>query len=406
MTRRIGALLFAILLAAAAALPSCSKKEHGAAAKPDPGPAVRVDAVTVQPETLPQTYDAVGTVNTSRRSTLSSKAMGAVLALSVDEGDAVIAGQTLVVLDATDIEAQIRQAEAAAQQAQSAAAEVDQGIAAAQAGLRSAQAQLDLATKTYKRYETLLAEKSVSQQEFDQIAAGKKQAQAGVAQAGQSVEAMKSKKQQAQAQIRQAQSAAQQARVMLGFATISAPFDGIVVKKHVELGQMAAPGVPLLTIEDQAAYRLDAQVEETLLGLVKPGEAVAVKLNSYPDRMFEGVVSEVTPAVDPMTRTFTVKVRLLNAGGPPVRSGMYGKALLPTGSAETLRTPASAIADRGQMKGVFVITGDTARFRLIKTGRAYDDGSVEILSGLNPGDRIAVSGVDRLKDGSKVVMSQ
>lgn len=406
MTRRFGILLAAVLLVAAAGLSSCSKKEHDAAHTPDAGPAVQVETLTVKAESMPQTYDAVGTVNTSMRSTLSAKVMGVVLTLAVQEGDAVAAGQTLAVIDATDIEAQIRQAQAAVNQAQSASMEVDNGIVAAKAGLSAALAQQDLANKTFNRYQTLLDEKSVSPQEYDQVAAQRKQAEAGVAQARQNVEAMKSKKAQVAAQIVQAQSAAQQAQVMRGYATITAPFDGIVVRKHVELGQMAAPGVPLLTIEDASSYRLDAQVEEALLGLVARGDAVTVKLNSYPDRMFEGVISDVVPAVDPMSRSFTVKVRLLNTGGPVVRSGMYGKAMFSMGVAEVLRTPGAAIADRGQMKGVFVVKGDTARFRIVKTGRTYEDGSVEILSGLNPGDSVAVSGVDRLKDGSKVVMAQ
>jgi multidrug efflux pump subunit AcrA (membrane-fusion protein) len=115
-------------------------------------------------------------------------------------------------------------------------------------------------------------------------------------------------------------------------------------------------------------------------------------------------VVEIVPAADPQSRTFMVKVQL--PADPALRSGLYGKARFPSGRREVIALPTHAILARGELQGVFVVgNDDVVRFRLVKTGKTYGD-RFEILSGINPGERVATRGAERLNEGEKVQISQ
>ncbi len=367
-------------------------------------PAIEVGTISVAPEKMSDVYQAVGTVQSGKRSVLSAKVMGNVLAVYANEGDIVTSGRLLAKIDSRDIETQVRQAQSGIQEAQRALQEVDEGIAAAESGVAAAQANSDLAGKTFARYEKLKQDNSVSDQEFDQIAAQKRMADADVHRAERSVEAMKAKRRQVESKIEQAKQGLQQAEIMRSFASVNAPFNGIIVQKSTEPGQLAAPGAPLFTIEDNSDYRLEAQVEENFLKYLNIGQNVPVTIESLQDSDINGVVREIVPAVDPSSRSFTVKIKLPVV--PNMRSGLYGKANFKRGEINVLSVPKSALVVRGQITGVFVVLNGTAQLRLVKTGRELTGGRVEVLSGLNAGDIVAINNTDRLTDGGKVVVSQ
>jgi RND family efflux transporter MFP subunit len=198
--------------------------------------------------------------------------------------------------------------------------------------------------------------------------------------------------------IAQVKQGVESASVMRSYAEIRAPFAGIVTEKKVEQGQMATPGTPLLTIEQASGFRLEASVEESLLGSVRRGQSVSVVLDAV-GQTLDGRVDEVVPVVDPASRTFLVKVAIPSK--PGVRSGVYGRLLIPRGSQEALVVPKDAVVERGQLHSVFVAENGIARSRMVTVGRRQQ-GNVQILSGLQPGEKVVHPRPAGLQDGSKV----
>ena len=192
------------------------------------------------------------------------------------------------------------------------------------------------------------------------------------------------------------------ARIMRDYTRIAAPFSGTVTAKSVEPGNLAAPGAPLLTIERDGAYRLEASVDESRLPFVKAGQTVEVALEAL-DRRLTARVSEIVPAVDAASRAYTVKIDL--PALPNLRSGMFGRAWFRIGSLKVLTVPAAAILERGQLQSVFVIDSSIARTRLITTGQRQPD-VVEVLSGLSEGEKVINPIPPALADGAAVEVRQ
>lgn len=368
------------------------------------GPAVAITTTRVRAESMPEVYEAAGTVMSGVRSVLSAKAVGRVLAVTVNAGDRVTEGEVLVQIDASDIAAQSMQARAGVDEAYNALSEVEDGIAAARAGLDGAKVNLDLAEKTYSRFEKLKEEKSVSQQEYDKVKAQYDMARSEADRAIRGVMGLESKRKQVLAKIEQAQQGFRQTQIAQDYATVRAPFSGVVAQRMTEPGQMAAPGAPLLALDNDRNFRLEVQVEETFLGRMKSGDRVVVTLDSIPGRELMGLVREIVPSVDPASRTFTAKIDLPSMAD--IHTGMYGKAVFVRGQTRGIAVPSRSILQRGQMTGVFTIEGGTARFRLVKTGRALADGRIAVVSGLNEGDVVAVDGADELSDGRQTVVQE
>ena len=214
------------------------------------------------------------------------------------------AGQTLIVLDRRDLEANLRRAEAARAEAESAIDETESAIAAARANF-------ELARVTHKRFQDLLANASVSQQEFDESQARLRSAEAALEMAA-------SKRRQIEARRSQAEAEIAAARVALGYATLTAPFAALVTERKADPGSLATPGAPLLTLEREGNPRLEASIDESRLGLVRVGESVAVEIDGL-NRTVSGRVAEIVPSIDAATRSFTVKIDLPCAAWPAVR---------------------------------------------------------------------------------------
>jgi multidrug efflux pump subunit AcrA (membrane-fusion protein) len=345
------------------------------------------------------TSEVVGTVKSRTSTTLSSKIVGTILALPVREGSQVEAGQVLVELDDRDIAAQLRRAEAGLREAEASVGEADQAIAAATAARAAAEAQRDLAAATLARYQRLLDRKSVAPQEYDQVAARHKAAAADVERAGAEVQALQAKRQQIFARIEAAKAEVSSARVMHGYARITAPFSGVVTTKHVDVGALAAPGTPLLTLEDSRRYWLEAAIPESQATSVRRGQSLSVSIEAAALSV-NATVSEIVPAADPTTRTILVRVDLPAAAG--LRSGLFGRAWVPVGRRQAILVARQALIERGQLQGVYVVgQDDIARFRLVRTGQA-SKGEVEILSGLTGGEKVVLAGVEKVTDGARI----
>jgi RND family efflux transporter MFP subunit len=319
---------------------------------------------------------------------VSSKIMAYVRQVSVQVGDRVREGQLLITLDSEDLDAGVRRTEAADAEVLSAFSEADHAVA-------GAKANLDLAQSTFRRMAELAAQKSISDQEFDEASARLKSAQAAN-------EMARAKRLQLDSRRAQAQQEIRAATVMRDYARIAAPFAGVVTAKSVEPGNLAAPGTPLLTVEREGAYRLEASVEESRLSLVKEGQTVEVALDAL-DRRLNARVSEIVPAVDAASRAYIVKIDLPALAS--LRSGMFGRALFPLGTRRVTAIPPPALVERGQLQSVFVIEDGIARTRLLTTGKRAPN-AVEVLSGLNEGEKVVSPVPQGLADGNCVEVRQ
>jgi len=349
-------------------------------------PIVKVPVAIARLTSQPLSYEAVGTVRPVATSTLSSKLMGTVKEIRVQEGDRVNQGQTLVVIDKRNVTAQFRQAQAAldeARQAEAAAASTrDAAVAGAQ-----------LARATYERYLKLIEEDSASRQEFDEVEARHRQAQASLKQVEQMLAA-------ARFRVQQAAAAVSAAGVASDDAAILAPYDGIVTAKMSEVGDLATAGTPFFTLESMGGYRVDVVLPEAYFSAVRLNQSVMIRIPSLGDQPLEGSVETIVPVADQRSRSFLVKIRLPVDGA--ARSGMFARVVIRTGEERIMLIPASAVVPQGQLTGIFIVDDNQiARFRLIRAGRRFED-AVEIITGLNEGQRFVLSPPPALVDGAHV----
>ena len=327
-----------------------------------------------------------GTVRSVVTTTVSSQTFGRVLSTRYDEGDRVKAKAEMLTIDPEQAKAGAAQAEAALREAELALREVERGSGAAVAGLNMAKANAAVAESTFNRFKALLEKEAVSRQEYEQVEAGHLAAQAAVEQAQQSVLAMEEKQSQVKAKIEQAEAGVTQAKLNLGYASVTAPFNGVITRKMVQPGQLASPGVPLYEIE-KSAYELHVPVDVARSRRLESGQEIPVSFD-HMEGILNGKIREVVPVADPVSRTVLVKITLPET--PGVYSGLFGRAIFRDEESVSLSVPIAALVRRGQLTGVYVVESDSsARYRLVKTGRKSDS-RIEILSGLNEGEAVVV----------------
>lgn len=344
-----------------------------------------VEVMTAAPAPQERIVEAVGTVRARTVAAVAPQVMGRVTSFPVSEGSRVEKGAILATIDDSAIRAQAAAADGMLAEANAAREEAERAISQAEAGRT-------LAEKTYDRFRKLHEERVVTQQEFEEVEARRTVAV-------KDHERALEKRAQATGRIAHAKGQADAANAMLSYARITAPFAGVVTEKKADAGSMAVPGMPLLVLEDPRRYRLEAAVPETYLSRLSVGAKVQVILDSAPGAPATAVLSEVVPSVDPVSRTFLVKADL---SGPGLRTGMYGRLRFSAGKETILALPRKAVYKAGEFDGVFVVDPDnTARLVMVKTGRQAGD-LVEILSGIEPGSRVAVSRLDKLSDGARV----
>ena len=389
----------AFIVLAGLALAACGKEPTHSTKATEP-PVVRdVTVGVVTPAMLDDTAEVVGTVKSHTSTTLSSKIVGTILTLHAREGSQVETGQVLVELDDRDIAAQLRRAEAGLREVEASLGEVDSAITAARAARAAAEAQRDLAAATLARYQRLLDRKSVAPQEYDQVAARHKAAVADLERAGAEVQALQAKRQQIFARIEAARAEVSSAQVVQSYARITAPFSGVVTTKHADVGSLAAPGTPLLTLEDSRRYWLEVVVPESQAATIRRGQSLPVSVEAAALSV-NATISEIVPVADPTTRTILVRVDLPES--PRLRSGLFGRAWVPVGRRQAIQVARQAVIERGQLQGVYVVgQDDIARFRLVRTGQARL-GAVEILSGLTGGEKVVLAGVEKVTDGARI----
>ncbi|HET7217089.1 MAG TPA: efflux RND transporter periplasmic adaptor subunit [Vicinamibacterales bacterium] len=393
-----------IAVAAIAAAAGCGRSRH----EPDAGAraAIDVTTATVASADLPEVYEAGGVVRARTTAAITSRLLAPVLEVRVAPGGSVRRGQVLVRLDDRDLTAQQRRAVADHEAA-------EQGGRAADAERDAARAALVLATAHHKRISLLRERNSATDDELDQAVAGLRAAEARLASAGARIA-------ESAAALSAASASADAARVGASWAVITAPFDGVITEKLVEPGNMAAPGMPLLRMEQGGAMRVDVRLDESWAVRVNVGDAVDVRLDGgagsagtelpavrkpeATEQRVTGRVAEIARAAEAGAHAFLVKIDL----PPGVRapSGTFARAHFSGPSRQVLVVPRLALVRHGQLTSVFVVDGDRARVRLVNTG-GVEHGSaaasvLEILSGLDAGEHVVISPPPRLRDSARI----
>ncbi|HVL69817.1 MAG TPA: efflux RND transporter periplasmic adaptor subunit [Vicinamibacterales bacterium] len=380
MTRYGGA----ILLSAVLGLAACARTDPPA----DTPPPLPVSVATVQAIDVAERLEAGGVVGARESATLSSRLMAPVREVRVRAGDRVRAGQVLVVLDGRDLAAQAAQAVSSSDAA-------GQGLAAAKTELAAAASEHTLATSWHGRIAALHAKHSATAHELEE-------AEARLAAATARLEGARARVGQAESSTAASRAAVDAATTVRGFATIVAPFDGLVTERFTDPGNLAAPGVPLLRVETTGGQRVEVTIDESRAAFLMPGDRVDVLVgdgSGGTHSAVSGTIADVAREVSAAQRAFRVKVALADASA--ARTGTFARVRFRGAGRTAVVVPPAAIVRQGQVASAFVLQGELARLRLLHLGDVFDEG-VEVLAGLGAGERVVVNPPPGLRDGRRV----
>lgn len=324
-----------MVLGALAALAGCGKHDAGHR-DAEPLPEAVVTVGAVEARTTMRTQALPGTVYPSDQAVIASKIMATIAGVDVVIGEAVREGQLLIELEAGEIRAQVEQAEASL-------------------------AQLE---RNLERERGLLAQSATT---------------------AESVRTLED-------EIRLARARLEEARIMESYTRIRSPFDGLVTAKRVRRGDLARPGDHLLTVEGKGNLEAHVEVPDSLMPVPLGG---SVEVVSGANRV-NGTLSEWSPAADPASRTRLAKLQV--PADSLLRSGQYVRVNWPAGETRSLWMPASALSRTGQLQRVFILEGGTLELELIRTGTTKGD-SLQVLAGLEEGDRVVLAPSPQLLDG-------
>ena len=339
----------AVLCAAWAIYATQHRPAAGGGGPPGPGGGrsgapTAVTTSVVRNERLAQKLEALGKARANESVDISSKASNIVTAVRFRDGERVRAGQVLVQLD-------------------DATARAD--VAAAQAAVTESESQ-------YERSRELLNTQALSRSSFEQLEA-----------------TLKSNRARLQA-----------AQARLADTVIRAPFSGRVGLRRVSVGSLINPGDVITTLDDTSVIKLDFSVPETFVATLREGLAVRATAPAFPGRNFAGKVASIDSRVDVNTRSVTVRALLANEDGA-LRPGMFLNVALSKDERQTLVIPEEALTPEAERQFVFVVANGKALRREVRIG-GRSPGNVEVLAGLDAGDRVIVEGTQKVRDGAPV----
>jgi membrane fusion protein, multidrug efflux system len=368
--------------------------EPDAALKPVPA-----STLALRYESIRTVVEAPGTVQARNRVALASQVNGFVREVRVRVGDVVQQDQVLALLDARDAQSQKAVAQASIDEAQAALAEARKAHQSAVEMQTATKASAELAGQTFARYQKLAESKSVTPQELDEVRARLNASKAELASREAMVAAAEDRIRQVEAKIAQARAGAGRADVMLSWTEIKAPSAGRVVQRLTDPGTAIFPGTPLLALESIDRPQVIADIPTEHSAILRVGTTVRLR-DSETGTMAEGRIAEIVPLSNPATHSMQFKVDLPLS--IPMPSGHFVKVEVPAGTRDALLAPHTAIRQSGQLTGIFVVDhASKAHFRLIKIA-PYDPEHVEVLSGIEPGEKIVAKLTDQIIDGIPV----
>lgn len=380
-----------IFVFAAALLTACGKKEEKTESIDTPK-TVKVKTITVEKKSAASARVFTASASSDQTAFIIPKVVGYVEQILVTPGQKVTKGQLLVTLKSGELEDKYAFAKSSVDEAENGMKQADIGLKMADAQFKQAQSQYDLADKTYSRFSNLIKNNSVSRQEFDQVEANYDLAKQSLKISEENVSLAREKVEQLKLKKLQAESMLNEVKTYLSYTQIRSPFDGVVLEKNTDPGNLAAPGSPILKVGNNVTV-IYTYISQSLIKDIKKGMKAKVTIESLGEE-FDSEVLEISPDVDVFTGNFKVKL----TGNEKLYPGMFAKVRFITGSEEIVSVPNSAVVKRGQLTIVFVDDAGKADMRVVKTGRELDD-QVEILSGLDVGDKVVTENATLLKSG-------
>jgi RND family efflux transporter MFP subunit len=355
-------------------------------------PAITVDVTTVSqvyPSQSLSILNASGYIVAQRKAAVASKMMGRLVALNVEEGSKVKKGQIIARMESADVSAAKEQATA--------------NLNTARANLEQVRADRDNLEKDYARYQRLAKSGSVSQSEYDTINTRYKRA----------IEGTKA----AEATVAAAAAALTGAKANLDYTLIRAPFNGVVLTKNADVGDIVTPlgaaataKAAVVTIADMSSLQVEVDVSETSITSIQTGQSCNIQLDALADKRFRGEVHAIVPTVDRTKATVLVKVRFLDKD-PRMLPDMSAKVsflsrnLKPEELQPRVAVNQAALINRSNQNVVFLLYGKRVRLIWPQFGKKLGD-MIEVTEGLKPGDRVVINPPKGLKDGSKIKIAE
>ena len=363
---------------------------------PKPDAPVEVTTAAVISRSLPRTVEVVGTFAGDEEVVVSAQIAGEISALNVDFGSYVQQGQIIAQIDRRDAQFKLEQAEAQMKQtmARLGMREGTKFEPTSTADVQQVKAQLDWTKMDLDRATKLVEAGDVPRSVYDQAITQKNLAQARYQAALDAVN-------QQVAVVEQQQAAINLARKNLGDTVVRSPISGAVKEKTQSRGAYVAVGGKILTLVRTNPLRLRADIPETYASFVRIGQTITLTTEAFPDRTFSGRVARIGASLNEQTRALTVEAQVANPGNQ-LRPGMFAKSQLVTnrGGAAVMISNKAVYRVAGLNK-VFVIENGKAVERLVKTG-VTDGELIEITEGINEGEQVATSNVDKLQQGTIV----
>ena len=404
------AVMAAAVIAAALLTVSCGKGKASTA--PDE------KTVTVEraaPATITVSVEYAARIRPNQEIVVSPKIPGRVADVRADVAQPVRRGQVLFTLESKDADAQARQARAALESARANLTRTSDSslsslVIQAQAAVDQAQVQYTDARDFADRTDKLFAQGTVSRQQRDDARARADSAKIALDTAKQSLSLIQDKGGPqstgvASTQVDQAQAASDLAQSQLDNTVITSPLTGVVASRNVDPGELVAVGSPAFVVIDMSTMTAEASVDEAMVQKVRPGEKVPVRADAAGTPVMEGVVDTVSPAPDPRTQGYTVKVRI-SAPDPALRPGMLARVSFPVDRrANVLAVPNQALVTESGQSYVYVDAAGVVKKVAVQAGIS-DDSESEITQGLSAGDLVITEGQSFLNEGDKVRLSQ
>jgi multidrug efflux pump subunit AcrA (membrane-fusion protein) len=349
------------------------------------GQAVPAETLTVGTEAIPAVIEAPGTVQPRDRISISSQINGFIREMRFQVGDIVKKDQILATLDARDARSQKEAAQAGIDEAEAALSEARKAHQASVEMQTAAKAASDLAAQTLVRYQKLAESHSASPQELDEVRMRRNAAAADLASREAMAAAAQDRIRQVEAKIAQAKAQSGRADVMLGWTEIKAPSSGRIAQRLADPGTAIFPGSPLLVLESIDRPQVLADIPTERSGLLHRGSTVKIR-STETGMALEGRISEIIPLSNPATHSVQFKIDI--PANLLLPSGQFVKVELTAGARQALLAPRAAIRETGQLTGIFVVDpASKAHFRLVKIA-PYDAEHIEVLSGIQPGEKI------------------
>lgn len=356
---------FGLVLALLAFVTACREKPPERAERTTDIPSIPVAKVGL--EDVPRQYSAIGTVKADERIQISSRITGYIQKIWVHEGDAVRKGSILVEIDSSDTEAAIRRAEAT---------------------VRSAATSLADAERDVERFAGLKDRQVVSEESYRKATV---------------------KRDVARSALGEARAALDSALAQRRYATIESPVTGVTISRLKQQGDLASPGVAILTIDSGKRLLFETFIAESRIADIAVGGKVDVIIDALGHQTLDGTVLRIVPSGDPVSRRYQVDIALPD--GSKAYPGMFGRAHFAVGTERMPVVPRDALVERGGLVGVFVIDeGGHARFRWLRTGREWatpgQGARVAIRAGLTGGETILAQDDRRVRDGDAIAVTE